>query len=74
MTARAARLGRVSAMGGGSGVGLWSAIMKPETRMQLGLAVLGVPAMLLFVWKPDAKWPNPFLRSAGAASTTTKDT
>jgi len=32
--------------------------MKP-VHVQLGLAVLGVP-LILFIWKPDAKWPNPF--------------
>ena len=32
--------------------------MKPE-RIQLGLAVIGLPLLLVF-WKQDAKWPNPF--------------
>jgi len=26
--------------------------------LTLGLAVVGVP-LLLYVWKADAKWPNP---------------
>ena len=33
--------------------------MKTESKIQLGLAVLGMP-LLLLLWKPDAKWPNPF--------------
>ena len=32
--------------------------MKPE-RIQLGLAIIGIPLLLVF-WKQDAKWPNPF--------------
>ena len=35
--------------------------MRAEARIQLALAAVGVPAILLF-WKGDAKWPNPFLQ------------
>ena len=42
--------------------------MKPETKVQLGLAVLGLPFMI-YMWKPDAKWPNPFaLDTSGQAA------
>lgn len=33
--------------------------MRAETRIQLAMALLGVPAVFV-LWKPDAKWPNPF--------------
>ena len=32
--------------------------MRGDTKVQLGLALIGVP-LLLFVWKGDSKWPNP---------------
>ena len=33
--------------------------MKSEAKIQLAMAVIGVP-LIFFIWKPDAKWPNPF--------------
>jgi hypothetical protein len=33
--------------------------MKAETKIQLTLAMLGVPA-IFYLWRPDSKWPNPF--------------
>ena len=34
-------------------------IMKAEYKIQLALAVLGVPS-IFYLWRPDSKWPNPF--------------
>lgn len=34
--------------------------MRAETKLQLAIAVVGIPVMVLVVWKPNAKWPNPF--------------
>ena len=33
--------------------------MRAETKVQLALAIVGVPAIFCF-WRADAKWPNPF--------------
>ena len=33
--------------------------MRAEYKIQAALAVLGIP-LIFFIWKPDAKWPNPF--------------
>ena len=33
--------------------------MKAESKIQLALAVVGVP-FIFWIWKPDSKWPNPF--------------
>ena len=33
--------------------------MKAEYKIQLALAVLGVPS-IFYLWRPDSKWPNPF--------------
>ena len=33
--------------------------MRTEAKVQLALAAVGVP-LLLYIWKPDSKWPNPF--------------
>ena len=38
------------------------ASMKAESKVQLAMAVVGVP-LIFFLWKPDAKWPNPFALS-----------
>ena len=32
--------------------------MNTATKVQLAMAVAGLP-LLLYIWKPDAKWPNP---------------
>ena len=32
--------------------------MKLESKVQLALAAVGLP-LVLWVWKGDAKWPNP---------------
>ena len=39
--------------------------MKAEAKVQLAMAVLGVP-LIFYVWKPDSKWPNPFALSKPA--------
>tara|TARA_B110001452_G_scaffold168834_1_gene141102 strand:+ start:259 stop:471 length:213 start_codon:yes stop_codon:yes gene_type:complete len=42
--------------------------MNSQTKIQLAMALAGIP-VLLFVWKPDAKWPNPFaLDTSGQAA------
>ena len=42
--------------------------MNSQTKIQLAMALAGIP-FLLFVWKPDAKWPNPFaLDTSGQAA------
>jgi hypothetical protein len=33
-----------------------------ELKVQLVLALVGVPAIFYF-WKGDAKWPNPLIRA-----------
>jgi hypothetical protein len=46
-------------------------VMRTESKIQLALALLGVP-LLFYVWKADSKWPNPFAldraRPHGAAT------
>ena len=39
-----------------------SARMKTEAKVQLAMAVVGIPVMMLVVWNPSGttKWPNPF--------------
>ena len=37
--------------------------MKAEAKIQLAIALLGVPAIFYF-WKADSKWPNPFALSS----------
>ena len=51
----------VSSVVGGVGLlGARHACMRGrETRVQLLLALLGIP-LVFFVWRPDAKWPNPW--------------
>jgi len=36
--------------------------MKTEAKVQLAMAVVGIPVMILVVWNPSGttKWPNPF--------------
>ena len=36
--------------------------MKTEAKVQLAMAVVGIPVMMLVVWNPSGttKWPNPF--------------
>ena len=41
---------------------LSEAAMKTEAKVQLAMAVVGIPVMMLVVWNPSGttKWPNPF--------------
>lgn len=35
--------------------------MRAETKVQLLLAIVGLPVLTLVVWRgDDPKWPNPF--------------
>ena len=49
---------------GSRGVLAWHGLMRFETKIQLGMAIMGVP-LIFVIWKGDAKWPNP-LRAAAA--------
>lgn len=49
--------------------------MKADTKIQLAMAALGLPAIFYF-WRADAKWPNPFalqpaVKSSGPNSSST---
>ena len=45
--------------------------MKAETKIQLALAVLGVPA-IFYLWRPDSKWPNPFALQSPSPNSPTR--
>ena len=42
-------------------------LMKAEAKIQVALALLGIPAIFWF-WRADAKWPNPFVLQSKPAS------
>ena len=42
--------------------------MRTESKIQLAMAVLGVP-LIFYLWKPDSKWPNPFALGSPRGST-----
>jgi uncharacterized membrane protein YccC len=46
--------------------------MKTETKVQLAMAIIGIPVTVLVVWKPNAKWPNPFREALDSAIGTGK--
>ena len=38
--------------------------MKTETKIQIAMAIIGIPLTLFVVWQPNAKWPNPWREPA----------
>ena len=44
--------------------------MKTEAKVQLAMAVVGIPVMMLVVWNPSGttKWPNPFREALDSIS------
>ena len=44
--------------------------MKAEAKVQLALAVVGIPVMMIVVWNPSgtSKWPNPFREALDSIS------
>jgi len=44
--------------------------MKAEAKVQLALAIVGIPVIMLVVWNPSGstKWPNPFREAFDSVS------